>query len=121
MIDTRYILTARLLYSQDDCDALLNVKNILVLASIRGNVWFLSVAVQVIHPNLAKALHQALTHSTKGWIVQVSVIGDKAQDAVPSSIYAPLSKANELYIVILQPLWISLAKGHIVNVVIVIE
>ena len=93
----------RFFYEDADSYSLLDIKHIFIFAAVRGNFFFLHIAVKVKNINIGKGIHQGLAHTAEGGVIQVAVVGNKAQDALPCFLYPPLPKANEFHIVILQP------------------
>ena len=96
-------------------NALLYVKNVFVLGTVRSVFLFTGVAVQVKEVYFVKSVHQRLTHSTKGGVIKIAVIRDKPEDASANLVNFPLGKPDELDVVILKPLRVLLAKGFPIN------
>ena len=107
---TRPALDARLAHKDADGHALLDVKDVFVLAACWRFLLFLAVAVQIEQINLVKALHQALPHAAKSGVVQIAVVGDEGQHPVAGALDAPLGKADELDVVVVQPFGVALAQ-----------
>ncbi len=57
-----------------------------------------------------KRIHQRLPHSPKGGVIEVAVVCDEPENAFADLVNLPLSKSDELDIVILKPLGVFLAK-----------
>lgn len=110
-------------HRQQDRHALLNVEYIFVFAPVRRDLLLLRVAVQIVDVNLIEAAHQVLAHSAKGWVVQITVVRDEGQDSVIwlHGFKSPLCEANELHIVVLQPLRIPLPKARSVYPLVVLN
>src|SRR6266487_2217375 len=66
--------------------------------------------MQIKHIYLIKTLHEALSHPPKGWVIQIAVVRDECENAIPSFLNTPLCKANELDIVVVEPFRIALSK-----------
>src|SRR5207302_8496878 len=75
--------------------------------------------MQIKNVDVIKGLHEALAHTSKGWVAQVPVIGDKGQDTIASLLNTPLGETDELYIVIVEPLRITFPKRLTVNLKVV--
>src|ERR1700682_6012890 len=87
------------LYKDADSHALLNIKDILILCSVRRVFLLLAISMQVKHVNFIEALHKTLAHSTESGIIKVAVIGDECQDAITGLLDAPLRETDEFHIV----------------------
>jgi len=77
--------------------------------------------VQVEEVNVAESGHQLLAHPAKGGVVQIPVIGDEGQHAFAGLGDAPLPEADELHIIVLQPLGIALAERLAVHEVVIAD
>ena len=97
-------------HKQANGHALLDVEHVVVLAAAGRFFFLFAVAVQVEQVDVVKALHQALAHAAKGGVVQVAVVGDKGQHAVAGALDAPLRKADELDVVVVEPFGVALGK-----------
>ena len=98
-----------MLDEQADGHALLDIKHVLVGRAVGGGFLFLGVAVQVENVDFVKRRQQALAHTAKGGVVQVGVVGNHRHHALAVLGHLPLGKAQELDVVVLQPLGISFA------------
>ena len=47
--------------------------------------------------------HEALPHSSKRWVIEISVICDKPEDSDVCAFNSRLRLADELHVVVLQP------------------
>jgi len=112
------ILLLLVLDKKCDGHSLTDIKHIFILASFRGCFFFQTVAVKVQNIHLIKRFHQTLAHSPKSGIIQITVIGDHAHNPVSGLLDLPLSKAQELYIIVLEPFGVSLAQRFAVHYVI---
>ncbi len=79
----------------------------------------IAVAVQIKHIDLIEALHQALAHPPKSWIIQVAVVADEGQYTVACLFDAPLCEADEFYIVVVEPFGVAFSKGPSINLKVV--
>ncbi len=77
--------------------------------------------MQIKHINLIKGFYQALAHAPEGGIIQIAMIGDQAHDAFSRLVYLPLGKAQELYIVILQPFGVLFPQRYPIYRVIILR
>src|SRR2546427_2448044 len=68
---------------------------------------------------LFRGLHQALSHAAKCQVVEIAMISNKADNAFVRFLDTPLSKTNELHIVILQPLRVAFGKRLPIDQVVV--
>ena len=102
--------------------ALLDVEDILVRCT-RGGIgfFFLRVAVEIEKINLVEALHQVLAHSAKSRVIEITVIRDEAENALASSLNAPLRPANEFHIIILKPFRVAFAQRLAVALVVITD
>ena len=66
-------------------------------------------------------MHQALAHAAKGGVVQIAVIGDHAHHPAPGLFDLPLGEAQELHIVILQPLRVSFAQRLAIHLLVIVD
>ena len=106
----RVIIAIRALDEDADRDALLNVEHVLVRPAVRRALPLLAVAVEVEQPDLVECRHQRLTHAAERRVVEVAVVGDEAEHTLAGSLDAPLREADELHVVVVEPLWIALAQ-----------
>jgi hypothetical protein len=105
---------------QGDGDALLDIEDVFVLAAVRRLLLLLAVAVQVEQVDIVEAAQQALAHIHEGGIVEIAVVGDEAEHAMAGLLDAPLREADELHVIVRQPLglrWLlqgraALVLGH---------
>src|SRR5205814_8745084 len=75
-----------------DGDTLLNVEHIFVrLTCIRINLFLLRVPVKIDKVNLIEGADEILPHAAKGRIVEITVISDETENALPGLLDAPLS------------------------------
>src|SRR6266496_5704110 len=102
-----------------DSYSLLNIKNVLIICSIRRLLVFLTITMQIKDINLIKALHKALAHASECGIIQIAMIGNEGKDAITSAFDTPLGKANKLDIVVVQPFGVSLSERLTVNLKVV--
>ena len=77
--------------------------------------------MKVKYGDFIEGIHQRLAHTSKGWVIKVAVICNKAENALTSLIDLPLRKPNEFYIVILQPLWIFLSERLSINYFVILD
>jgi len=99
-----------LFYKQGDSHSLPDVKDIFVFRSIRAFLFLEAVAVEIEDIYLVEAFHERLAHTSERGIIQITVIGDKPQNAFSCLVNLPLGKSDELYIIILQPFWVFLLE-----------
>src|SRR5690554_3363824 len=92
-----------------DGNALLDVKDVLVLRAVGGALLLLGVAVKIQDVDLAVGFHELLAHSSEGRVVKITVVGYKGQNTPTSLFNPPLTPANELDVIILEPLRSSLS------------
>ena len=52
-----------------------------------------------------------LAHTAEGRIIQIPMVSNESQNTVAGLVDAPLTKADELDIIILQPLGVAFTKG----------
>jgi len=81
---------------QCNCDALLNIKDIFIFASIWRRFFFKAASMKIENKNLIKGLHQTLTHASKGGVIEVAVVGDHGNNAPAGFVDLPLGKAQKL-------------------------
>lgn len=81
---------------------LLNIKHVSILTTVRSNLSFLYVPVQIQNVDIGKGVHQRLAHTAKGGVIKVAMVGDKGKYASPRALYPPLPEADKLNIVILK-------------------
>jgi hypothetical protein len=93
-----------------DGDPLLDVEQVFVGAAVGGALFASRVAVQVHDIQPLEGAQQARPHPAKGRVVQIGVVGDERHDALPRALNPPLGEANELHIVVLQPLGVLLLQ-----------
>ena len=67
--------------------------------------------MQIKDINIIEALHKALAHPPKGWIIQVAMISDESQNTIASLLDTPLCKADKLDIIIIEPFRVAFAEG----------
>ena len=84
-------------------------------------LFFIGVAVKVNDIDFRKSSQQLLAHAAKGRVVQIPVRSNKGKDALSSFFHPPLAKADELHVIILEPLGIFFAKRLAVNLVIIFK
>ena len=102
-------------------DALPDIENVLVRATVRAGLLLQRIAMQVEDIYVAKGVHQALAHASEGGIIQVTVVGDHTDNAAPSLFDLPLGKPEELDIVVLKPLRICLTQGYSVDLLVLVD
>ena len=110
MEDSGWFFLFALLFLDEKADgnALLDVEHIFVLRAIWCAFLLLDIPMEIEHVNVVEGFHEALAHSSEGGVVQISVIGNKGEDAVAGAFDPPLCKANELHIVIVEPFRVPL-------------
>ena len=111
---------AAVLDEEGDGDALADVEDVLVEASVGAGLFLERVAVQVEDVNLVEGAHQALAHAPEGRVVQVGVVGDHPNDAASGLFDLPLGEAQELHVVVLEPV-LLLAKLLSVHLLVVLD
>ena len=100
----------RRLHEQTDRYPLLDVEHVLVLAAVRGALLLLGVAVQVEQEHAREGSDQAFAHAAERGVVQVAVVGDESKYAVAGAVDRPLREADELYVVVVQPLGVAFVQ-----------
>ena len=90
-----------LLDEKPDGHPLLNVENILIFAPIGALFFLQAVPMQVEQINMVEAVHQRLPHPPERRIVEVAVVGDETQNSFAGLVDFPLSKPDELNIIVL--------------------
>ena len=100
----------RRLHEQTNRHPLLDVEHVLVLAAVRGALLLLGVAVQVEQEHAREGSDQAFAHAAERGVVQVTVVGDEAKYAVAGAVDRPLREADELYVVVVQPLGVAFVQ-----------
>ena len=63
----------------------------------------LSAAVQVEETNPRKNPHQLLPHQAERGVVEITAVGNEANQASARLLHVPLGQANELDVVVMQP------------------
>ena len=104
------------LCEQPDRHPLLDVEHVLIFAAVRGALLLLGVAVQVEQEYTREGIDQTFAHAAKGRVVQVAVVGDKANHAVAGAVDRPLREAEKFYVVVIQPLGVAFLQGLAVDV-----
>ena len=107
MVHARTSASSVALYEERDGDALLDVEHVLVYPAVRGLLVLLDVAVQVENVDLIERAHQRLAHAAERWVVEVAVVGDETQHALAGALDPPLGEADELHVIVAQPLRLS--------------
>src|SRR5207249_12137978 len=92
---------------------------VFVLAAVGCLLPSLGIAVQVQHVDLIEGFQQLLSHAAEGGTVQVAMVRDEAEDALPRALDAPLAQADELNVIILEP-DLLLAKREAVDLAVVL-
>ena len=67
-------------FFDEDTDGytLLDIEYILILVAVRGNLFFLGIAVQVEDVNIGESFHQRPAHTAEGRVIQIGMVSDKA-------------------------------------------
>ena len=86
-----------------DANPLLDVKDVLVRATVRSSFFAVCIPVQVQDVDLVEPLHQPLAHSSESGIIDVGVISYEPYDSSARALDLPLRPANEFHIVVLEP------------------
>ena len=100
MFDLRCSTAAR---RKADCHALLDVEDILVHDPFRRFLDFCRVSMEVQNAKTWERGNKTLSHPTKCWIIEVTVVRDKAEDADTCVLNSRLGLTNEFHVVVLQP------------------
>ena len=66
--------------------------------------------MQVKHIDLVEGLHETPAHAPEGGVVEIRMVGNHTDQALTSLLNLPLGEAQELHVVILKPLGISLPQ-----------
>ena len=66
--------------------------------------------MQVEYIDIIEGCHQTLTHTTKGRIVQVAVVGNKRENAMARLFNTPLGKTDEFNVVVVKSFRIALTQ-----------
>ena len=99
-----------LFHRNDDRHALLNIKDILVGLALGRDLFLFRIAVQIEHPDAVECVQQMPAHAPECRIVQIAVIGDKAQDPLAILFDQVRGHADEFHIKIVQPFGIALLQ-----------
>src|SRR5580704_5405703 len=86
-----------------NADTLSDVEDVLILGAVWRLFFFVCVAVKVKNAQMGECVHEALTHPAKGRVIEVAVVADVAEDTSRCSFNNYLRRADELYIIVLQP------------------
>src|SRR5258707_9520784 len=93
-----------MLYEYPNSYSHLDIKDILIPRSIRSFFFLFTISVKIENINLIKDLKQTMAHSSKRWIIQITVISDKSNNTIACPLNTPLSKTNKFDVIIAQPL-----------------
>ena len=77
--------------------------------------------MQVENVEVVEGTQQALTHAAEGRVIEIAVVGDHADNAASGLLDFPLGVAQELDVVILQPLRVFLAQGLAVHLLVIVN
>jgi len=87
-----------------DRHALLDVEYIFVLAAVQCPLLLLATAMQVVQINRIETFQQRLAHVHERGIVEIAMVRDECENPVASLLDTPLREADELHVVVGQPL-----------------
>ena len=107
MVDLGWTTFSRLLNKYGDRYPLLYVKDILVWATIKRSLFLLGIPMKIKQVNARECLHEAQAHSSKGRTVEITVIGNKGEDASVRLLDSALTEADEFDVIVAKPLSLS--------------
>ncbi|OQA19789.1 MAG: hypothetical protein BWY63_01651 [Chloroflexi bacterium ADurb.Bin360] len=110
MVNLRRAGFARFFDEQTNRHALHDIEDVLIRAAVRRSFLLTGAAMQVEDVDCGEGLHQTLAHPPEGGVVQVAVVADVGQDAAAALLDTPLTEADELDVIVLQPFGVAFTQ-----------
>src|SRR5262245_54279757 len=86
-----------------DGDGLVEAEGVFIAAAVGRDLVLLAVAVEIEDFDAWKDAEQFVPHEAERGVVQITVVGDEADDAAAGLLDAPLGQADELDVIVVEP------------------